>query len=184
MQNTIRPEGQAGILARIKAFSNRFRGKQQTLWQLLTFWLMGGIAGIIDLAVFAICNYWVFSNLRNRGVRFWLLDYGVENGGLCALLSFAVSFAVSQAANFFIQRKATFSATNSIAISATLYALTVVGVYILILWLPTVIGAPVYALLGASLGAIAIKLLMQFVSFLIQFPINKWVIMRVGAKKA
>lgn len=167
-----------GLLRRVKALSDRWKGKARTLWELFTFWLMGGVAGLIDLAVFAVCNYWVFAGLRGVDARFWLLDYGAENGGLCALLSFAVSFAVSQAANFFIQRKATFGATNNVLISALEYAAMVVAVYILILWLPTFIGAPIYRALGENLGAIAVKLVSQFVSFLIQFPINKWVIMR------
>ena len=167
-----------GLLLRAKSFSDRWKGKTRTLWELVTFWLMGGVAGVIDLAVFAICNYWIFAGLRGVDARFWLFNYGVESGGLCALLAFAVSFAVSQTANFFIQRKATFGATNNVLVSAVEYAVMVVAVYILVLWLPTRIGAPIYNALGASLGAIAVKLISQFVSFLIQFPINKWVIMR------
>lgn len=183
MPDTMQTKEKAGVFAPVKAFFDRLFGEKQTLRQLIVFWLMGGIAGVIDLAVFAVCNYFVFTDLRDIDAQFWLFDYGVANGGLCALLAFAVSFAVSQTVNFFVQRKATFSATNNVAVSAALYAVTVLAVYVLILWLPTVIGAPVYALLGAGAGAIAIKLLMQFVSFLIQFPINKWVIMRVGGRK-
>lgn len=151
--------------------------------QLILFWLLGGIATVVDLAVFSLLNYWVFAPYKGVDAHFWLFDYGVANGGLCALLSFAISFAVSQAVNFFVQRKATFGATNNPLVSGIEYAVMIVGVYLLVLWLPTVVGAPIYALFGASFGAIAVKLLSQFVSFLVQFPINKWVIMRSDAPK-
>lgn len=163
---------------KLKAFSQRMKEKTQTLWELIMFFLMSGITTIVDLGVFALCNFLIFASLKNTPFSWWLLDYNVNNGGMCAFLSFAVSFAISQTVNFFLQRKATFSATNNVAKSAVMYAIMVIAVYCLCLWLPTIISAPIYALLGASLGAIVVKLLLQLVSALIQFPINKWVIMR------
>lgn len=168
-------------LSKLKAFSQRVKAKAQTLWELVMFFLMSGITTIVDLGVFALCNFLIFVNLRATPFSWWLLEYGPDNGGMCAFLSVAVSFAISQTVNFFLQRKATFSATNNVALSAIMYAVMVVAVYFLCLWLPSVIGAPIYALLGAGLGALAVKLLLQLVSALIQFPINKWVIMRKGA---
>lgn len=162
----------------VKEVSAAFKAKAQTLWEFIMFLLVGGVTSLVDLGVFSLCNYLIFSAYRGIPFRWWLLDYGPENGGLCAFLSFAVSFAVAQAVNFFLQRKATFGATNDVRKSAILYAVMVVGVYFFILWLPTLIGAPIYAWLGAGLGAIALKLLSQLLSALIQFPINKWVIMR------
>lgn len=155
-----------------------FKERHEALWELASFWLMGGVATVVDLGVFALCSYVLFRPLATDGVSWWLFDYSVENGGLAALLSFAASFAVSQTVNFFVQRKVTFAATNNVAASAVMYTVMVLGVYVFVMWLPTVIGAPVYAWLGAGAGAIAVKLICQFASFLIQFPINKWVIMR------
>ena len=168
---------------KLKAFSQRVKAKAQTLWELVMFFLMSGVTTIVDLGVFALCNFLIFVNLKNTPFSWWLLEYGPDNGGLCAFLSVAVSFAVSQTFNFFLQRKATFSATNNVAKSAVMYAVMVVAVYFLCLWLPSVIGAPIYALLGAGLGALVVKVLLQLVSALIQFPINKWVIMRKDANK-
>ena len=166
------------IATGLKGFSDRFKKKNQTLWEMLVFWLMGGITTVVDLGIFAVCNYWLFAAYRDVGVSWWVFDYRVENGGLCALISLATSFALSQAVNFVIQRKATFSATNNVLYSAIVYAVMVVGVYFFMLWLPTVISEPIFGWLGAGVGAIVVKLLCQFASFLIEFPISKWVIMR------
>lgn len=159
-----------------------FRAKHATLWQAASFWLLGSIASVVDIGVFALCNYLIFARLADVDAVWWLFDYSVQNGGLAALISFAVSFALSQTVNFFVQRRLTFAATNNMALSGILFAITVLAVYVFVMWLPTVIAAPIYLALGASWGALAVKLICQFASFLIQFPINKWVIMRVGGK--
>lgn len=156
-----------------KAAYRRFQERHGTLVQMLKFWLLGGIATVVDLGVFALCNYWLFVGYKSTPVTWWLLDYRVENGGLCALLSFAISYAVSQTVNFFVQRKATFGATNNVALSAVLYLIMILGVYAFTLWLPTLILAPIEAWAGAALGDVLVKLICQFASFLIQFPLNK-----------
>ena len=162
----------------IRAFLAAFQKKHPTLYQFLGSWLMGGVATVVDLALFALLNYLVFRRYAAIGIRWWLFDYSVQNGGLCALLSFALSFAAAQAINFILQRKAIFAATNNAAASAVGYAVMVVLVYLFVLWLPSVISEPIYRTLGAAIGAIVVKLLSELVSFLIQFPLNKFVIMR------
>lgn len=161
----------------IKDFSDRFKGKAQTMWEIIVFYLMSGITTVVDLAAFALFNYLVFTAFRNVDFHWWLLDYSVANGGLCAMLSMACSFAVSQTVNFFLQRKVTFGASNNVLRSAVMYAVMVVSVFVLVLWLPTVLLEPMTAWLGAAAPMI-VKLITQFVSALIQFPINKWVIMK------
>ena len=79
---------------------------------------------------------------------------------------------------FFLQRKTTFKANNNAAVSAILYAIMVIGVYFVQLFLPTLLRAPLVALIGVTLGDLAMKLLNMTVSMLIQFPLNKYVIMR------
>ena len=92
--------------------------------------------------------------------------------------AFAASFAVSQTFNFFLQRKTTFQANNNALISAIFYVIMVVGVYFLQLFLPTLLRAPLAALIGATFADLAMKLINMSVSMLIQFPLNKYVIMR------
>ena len=155
----------------------------KTLWQLVMFFLMSGVTTLVDLAVFALCNYLVFAKYSDRAFVWGPFQYDLAAGGLCAFLSFAVSFAISQTVNFFLQRKATFGATNNVLRSAIMYAFMVVLVYLFVLWLPSLIAEPIYALLGAGIGPLAVKVIGQLCSALIQFPINKFVIMRNDGKE-
>ena len=166
------------VLTKVRGFSDRLKASKPTLWELVVFYLMGGIVMVVDLGAFALFNYLLFTKLRGVAVQWWLFDYTVDNGGLCALLSLACSFALSQTVNFFLQRKVTFGATSNVLYSAVMYAVMVIGVYFLILWLPTFFYAPVCRLLGDGLGSFVVKLATEFISALIQFPMNKWVIMR------
>ncbi len=148
------------------------------LWQFVMFVLMSGITTLVDLATFAVFNFWIFRSLHDTPFFWGPIRYSVENGGLTAFGAFAVSFAVSQTVNFFLQRKKTFHATNNAVSSALLYALMVIGVYFLQLYVPTLIRAPIVAVIGAVIGDLLVKAINMILSMLIQFPLNKWVIMR------
>lgn len=167
------------MLEKLKSLSDRMKEKHQTLWEMLVFWLIGAITTVVDLAVFALCNYWLFAGYRDAGFVWWLLDYSVPNGGLCAFLSFAISYAVSQAVHFVIQRDTVFGATNNIWLSGFLYAVLVIGAYFVILWVPTLYQAWLYAAIGESWGAMVSKVFTELLSFFIQFPACKWIICRV-----
>jgi len=80
--------------------------------------------------------------------------------------------------NFFLQRKTTFKANNNALYSGIMYAVMVIGVYFLQLWIPSLILAGIAAVIGANLGAMVVKFINMTISMLIQFPMNKWVIMR------
>ena len=67
--------------------------------------------------------------------------------------------------------------------SGVMYAVMVIGVYFLQLWVPSIIQAGIAALIGAALGATVVKFINMTISMLIQFPMNKWVIMRKNDKK-
>lgn len=156
----------------------RFKREHEALWQFIQFALLGLVATLVELAVFAVLNFWVFAPLKTRPFSWWLIDYSVDNGGLCAFWSFVISYAAGQTVNFIIQRKYTFRAQSNPARSALLYALAILLLYAFTLWLPTVLRAPLTALLGENLGDMAVKLCNMFASMLILFPINKFIIMR------
>lgn len=139
---------------------------------------MSGITTLVDLGSFALFNFWLLTPYRGRAFYWGPFQYSIESGGLTAFGAFAASFAISQTFNFFLQRKTTFQATNNVAASAVLYALMVVGVYFLQMYLPTLLRAPLASLIGAAAGDIAMKVVNMAVSMLIQFPMNKYVIMR------
>ncbi len=155
-----------------------WREAHKGLWQFVLFILMSGITTVVDLSTFAVLNFWVFAAYRSEAFALGPIRYSAASGGLCAFLAFAVSFAVSQTLNFFLQRKTTFQANNNAVLSGVLYALMVVGVYFLQLYLPTLLSAPFASLIGVTAGGLAVKLVNMFVSMLIQFPMSKWVIMR------
>lgn len=155
-----------------------WKTKHQTLWQFVMFTLMSGITTVVDFSSFALFNYWVFVSYRSLPFSWWIIDYSVEDGGLCAFLAFALSFAISQTFNFFLQRKTTFKANNNVLYSAIMYALMVIVVYFVQLWVPSLIQAPIASLIGITLGGMAVKAINMMLSMLIQFPMNKWVIMR------
>lgn len=148
------------------------------LWQFVLFLLMSGLTTLVDLGTFALFNFWILAPYRMTQFNWGPFCYGVESGGLTAFGAFAVSFAVSQTFNFFLQRKTTFKANNNVVSSAVMYAIMVIGVYFVQLVLPTLLRAPLVALIGSISGDLAMKLLNMAVSMLIQFPLNKYVIMR------
>lgn len=152
--------------------------KNQTLWEFIKFTLMSLVTTFVDMGVFALLNYWLLVGYKDTDFSWWLFNYRVENGGLTAFLSLLVSFAVSQTVNFILQRKVTFGATNNKLYSALMYAIMVIAVYFFILWLPTLFIEPLYAAIGENWGGIITKMVCMTISFLIQFPMNKWVIMK------
>lgn len=161
----------------IDAFS-RWKEKHSGLWQFVLFMLMSGVTTLVDLGTFALFNFWLLAPYREQAFFWGPFRYSLASGGLTAFGSFAASFAVSQTFNFFLQRKTTFKANNNVASSAVMYAIMVIGVYFLQLFLPTLLRAPLAALFGNTLADLAMKLINMTASMLIQFPMNKYVIMR------
>ncbi len=155
-----------------------WKERHKGLWQFIVFTLMSGITTLVDLGTFVLFNFWLLAPYRMQPFFFGPFRYSVENGGVTAFGAFAASFAISQTFNFFLQRKTTFKANNNPATSAALYAVMVVGVYFVQLYLPTLLRAPIAGILGATAGDFAMKLINMTISMLIQFPMNKYVIMR------
>lgn len=160
-----------------------WKAKHAGLWQFVMFTLMSMITTVVDLGSFSLFNYLVFAGLRDHPFVWWIISYGVDDGGLCAFLAFALSFAISQTFNFFLQRKTTFKADNNVLWSGVMYAVMVIAVYLLQILVPSWILAPIAAAVGLAFGAIVVKFMNMTLSMLIQFPMNKYVIMRVKKQK-
>jgi len=160
-----------------------WKNKHKTLWQFVMFTLMSCITTVVDLGSFALFNYLVFTSLNTQPFFWWIINYSIEDGGLGAFLAFGLSFAISQTFNFFLQRKTTFKANNNALYSGIMYAVMVIGVYFLQLWIPSLILAGIAAAVGAKWSAMVVKFINMTISMLIQFPMNKWVIMRNNGGK-
>jgi len=152
--------------------------KKPSIWQFIKYTLISLLTTVVELSTFALFNYWIFTKYAEMDFHIWLLDYSVANGGLTAFLSFALSYSIAQVFNFFMQRKTTFNATNNLLASAILYATMILLIFFLQMWLPTLIRVPIARWIGNDWADLLIKNMMMTLSFLIQFPINKYVIMR------
>ncbi len=152
--------------------------QKESLWQFILFTLLSLVTTVVDLGTFSLFNYAIFLRFKTTAFSWWVFDYSVLNGGLCAFLSFALSFAISQTFNFIIQRKATFKATNNILFSALMYAVMVLSVLFFQLWFPTLVREGIVRFAGETWGDVIVKMMNMTISFAIQFPVNKWVIMR------
>ena len=159
------------------------KARKKTWLQFILFTLMSMLTTIVDLGTFALFNYLIFTPYRGISFQWWLIDYSIINGGLTAFLAFALSFAISQTFNFFMQRKVTFGATNNVALSGFLYAIMVLIVFFLQIWVPTLVRAPLSNAIGENWADLIIKNVNMTVSFIIQFPVSKYIIMRVGTKR-
>jgi putative flippase GtrA len=155
-----------------------WKGRHKTIWQFVVYLLVGLITTGVELTSFSLLNFLVFVSFRDQPFSWWIINYSIESGGLTAFLAFAGSFAIAQTFNFFLQRKATFKANNNVAKSAVMYAIMIILVYFLQIYLPTLIRARMVSVLGTTIGDIATLMINMSVSMLIQFPVSKWLIMR------
>lgn len=150
----------------------------RTSHQFILFILMSSITSLVEYATFALGAFLLFKSFQDDPFSWWLIDYPLESGGLGSFLSFATSYIIAQLFNFIIQRKTTFKANNHVVKSAVLYTLMVVGIYVLQLLLPPLILDDLIGWFGYEIGSIIVKSLMMTMAMLIQFPLNKWVIMK------
>ncbi len=152
--------------------------KSDSLRQIIMYALLGCVASVVELAVFALCNYLLFSDLKSVDFSWGMFAYTADNGGLCYFLALAVSFIAAQTVNFILQRKKTFAADNNPVVSAVLFAVMMLGIFLLQLWLPCVLRASLSAFVGADTAELLLKILCMFLGFVITYPLNKYVIMR------
>ena len=155
-----------------------WRQKHTALWQFAVYAMMGCIASAIELGSFTLLNFLVFAPLREHSFSWWFINYAVEDGGLTAFLSYAVSYALGQTTSFFTQRKYTFKANNNMKKSAVMYIALIIVLFTFQLYMPTIVREPLTNAMGETIGDILSKLVIMFCTMLVQFPVNKWVIMK------
>jgi putative flippase GtrA len=162
----------------MKTTFEKWKNNHRGLWQFVLFLLMSGITTIVDFSTYLLFNFWIFKAVNDTPFHFLIIHYSVEDGGLAAFYAFAFSFAISQTFNFFLQRKTTFKADNNVLRSGILYAVMVIGVYFLQLYIPSLIQGSLSLAFGMIAGGMIMKMINMTISMIIQFPMNKYVIMR------
>ena len=165
-------------MSKLRDTSNQLKQNKKTLWQFIMFTLLSLLTTLVDLGSFSLLNYVILIPLKSTPFHFWVFNYDVLAGGLCAFLAFEISFVLSQTFNFFIQRKVTFSANNNLVYSGFMYGLMVLTVFFLQLWIPQLLREGLSRFTGDNWADFILKNINMTLSFLIQFPMNKYVIMR------
>ena len=165
-------------MEQIKESKKSFKEANQTKWQFIIYTLVSLVTTVVELTFFSLFNYILFTSLSDQAFSFGFINYTVQNGGLTIFLSISLSFVIAQIFNFIVQRKKTFEANNHVLYSAILYAIMILIIFILQMWLPTIIHEPLTQFMSSGLADFIAKNMMMTLAFIIQFPINKWVIMR------
>lgn len=146
-------------------------------FEFIMFNLLANIATITNFLVLFIGNNFLFHKLKDVSFVWWIFDYSVEKGGLCGFLSFLLSYACAQTVNFIVQRKAVFKANNNLGKAIVIYVVAVLIVYLICLYVPTLI----VDLLAEHVGGLA-PYIANCVNIVIQviilYPTMKFLVMR------
>lgn len=162
------------MLSKIK----NFREKHADLYEFIMFNLLSNIATITNFMVLNLGTSVLFASMMNRAYRFWIFDYGVESGGLGGFLAFLLSFFCAQAVNFVVQRKLVFNSNNKLGIAIPIYLMTVIVVYIICLYIPTIVMEPISSIVGSFWGVNITNAINIMVQVIIIYPVLKFVVMK------
>ncbi len=155
-----------------------FREKHAELYEFILFNLLSNIATITNFVVLNASNTLLFKSLMDVPFAFWIFDYGIESGGLGGFLSFLVSFFCAQAVNFVVQRNLVFNANNKLGTAIPIYLMTVVIVYVICLYIPTLILDDISAVVGKFWGINLTNAINIVVQVIIIYPVLKFVVMK------
>lgn len=162
------------MLKAIKGFKER----HAALYEFIMFNLLSNIATITNFAVLNLGNTLLFKSLMDVPFAFWIFDYNVKSGGLGGFLAFLVSFFCAQAVNFIVQRNLVFNSNNKLGNAIPIYLFTVVIVYIICLYIPTLILEDISAVVGNFWGMNLTNAINIVVQVIIIYPVLKFVVMK------
>lgn len=156
----------------------KFKEKHSHVYEFILFNLFSNIATIINFIVLNFSYSILFSGLVKTEFSFWLFNYTSENGGLASFLSFLLSYFSAQAVNFYVQRKLVFNSNNHLGNAIPIYIFTVLIVYLICLYVPTII-IPIlsnqFSLQLSNNLANAVNIAVQVI---IIYPVLKFVVMK------
>jgi len=155
-----------------------FKEKHGDLYEFVMFNLLSNIATITNFIVLNLGNSLLFRELTDRPFSFWIFNYTSEGGGLGGFLSFLVSFFCAQAVNFFVQRKLVFNSNNKLGAAVPIYLLTVIVVYVICLYIPTLVLQPISSVVGNVWGTNLTNVINIFVQVILIYPVLKFVVMK------
>jgi len=158
--------------------------EHKTILQFIKFTLISMIAGLSETIVFLVLNAVIKDRTPIEALTWLYINRAPELGGFIAM---TVSAIVGQVISFIVNFKKTFNSTNNIVVAAIGYAIMA---FLIIFGLNCYIGSLLMIEISAAmpdnlsyLAEYIAKLICMMSSFIIVFPMNKFVIMREGKKK-
>ncbi len=159
--------------------SKKFLEDHKNIFQIIKFTLISLIAFIAEFASFYALIFGLKGVYGNIAFSWFIFDYEPgENFGLAGFIAFLVSKCIAEIISFIVNRKKTFEANNNVVFSAIMYALTVIAVIVLSTWLGGALSALMSNAIGEGGAATISKLVGSFLSWVIMFLMDKFVIMR------
>lgn len=156
----------------------KFKADHANLYEFIMFNLLSNIATITNFVVINISSSFLFASLSNVDFKFWIFDYSVPNGGLSGFLAFLLSYACAQAVNFVVQRKLVFGANNKLDKAIVIYIITILAVYMICLYMPTLLMAPFTRYFGSFWATNLTNVVNILIQVVINYPVMKFVIMK------
>ena len=155
-----------------------FKAKHPDLFEFIMFNILANVATLTNFVVLNIGNSFLFAALSDRAFSFWIFDYSVANGGLCGFLSFLLSYACAQTVNFIVQRKLVFGSNGKLGISVAIYIFVVIVLYLICLYVPTLVMQPLTARVGNAWAANISNILNIFIQVIVMYPVLKFIVMK------
>jgi len=155
----------------------KWRADHPDIYEFIMFNIMANIATITNFLILVIGNNLLFYKLADIPFSVGPFNYSVENGGLCGFLSFLFSYACAQTVNFIVQRKVVFHADNRLGLPVVIYILTVLVVYAICLYVPTLLLTPLAVVFGGFAIYIA-NMENILIQVIIIYPVMKLFIMK------
>ncbi len=168
---------------KLKAFLH----SHENVFQIIKFTLISCIAFIAEFATMYALQYGLLKTCGDQEFKWFLFHYAPGKTGAFGLAGFIAmlgSKCVAEIISFTINRKKTFEANNNLVFSAIMYVITVIAIILLSTWLAGALGNVFGKSIGADWGNTISKLIGSFLSWVIMFLMDKFVIMRKVEKPA
>lgn len=161
--------------------SKKFLEDHKNIFQIIKFTLISLIAFIAEFASMYALQYGLAGVYGDQEFRWFLFYYAPGKTGaygLAGFIAFLGSKCIAEIISFIVNRKKTFEANNNVVFSAIMYVITVIAVILLSTWLGGALGDLLGPSIGADAGNTISKLVGSFLSWVIMFLMDKFVIMR------
>lgn len=154
-----------------------FKEEHPDIYEFIMFNIFSNIATITNFAVLNLSKSVIFRSLMDVNFSWWIFDYSTAKGGLGGFLAFLFAYGAAQIVNFFVQREIVFKSDGKLSTGLVLYFLTVAFVYVICLYVPTLIMEPLTEIFGSLLATNITNGVNIMIQVAIIYPMLKFVIM-------